>query len=94
VRQLSGGERRRVALALALGFGDLVAQRGRLRCNLVVLDEVRHCKVDYMEHYWTVSTLSQSWRASRKSGISQVSRGQSLLQTANHSVAQHGPNSS
>ena len=43
VRQLSGGERRRVALALALGFGDLVAQRGRLRCNLVVLDEVRRC---------------------------------------------------
>ena len=43
MRQLSGGERRRVALALALGFGDLVAQRGRLRCNLVVLDEVRRC---------------------------------------------------
>ena len=40
VRQLSGGERRRVALALALGFADLVAARARLRCNLLVLDEV------------------------------------------------------
>ncbi len=38
--QLSGGERRRVALALALGFAALVRDRGRLRCNLLVLDEV------------------------------------------------------
>ena len=37
--QLSGGERRRVALALALGFADLVRSRGRLSCNLMVLDE-------------------------------------------------------
>ena len=37
--QLSGGERRRVALALALGFADLVRSRGRLSCNLLVLDE-------------------------------------------------------
>ena len=41
VRQLSGGERRRLALALVLGFADLIAQRGRLRCNLIVLDEAR-----------------------------------------------------
>ncbi|KAL0029555.1 hypothetical protein WJX79_003952 [Trebouxia sp. C0005] len=40
IRQLSGGERRRVALALALGFADLIAGRGQLRCNLIVLDEV------------------------------------------------------
>lgn len=40
VKQLSGGERRRVALALALGFTELAAHRGRLRCNLLVLDEV------------------------------------------------------
>ena len=40
VRQLSGGERRRVALALALGFADLISARSRLRCNLLVLDEV------------------------------------------------------
>ncbi|KAL4857804.1 hypothetical protein ACK3TF_002216 [Chlorella vulgaris] len=40
VCQLSGGERRRVALALALGFSELAAQRGRLRSNLIVLDEV------------------------------------------------------
>ena len=40
IRQLSGGERRRMALALVLGFGDLIAQRGRLRANLIVLDEV------------------------------------------------------
>jgi ABC-type dipeptide/oligopeptide/nickel transport system ATPase subunit len=38
--QLSGGERRRVALALALGFADLVRSRGRLSCNVLVLDEV------------------------------------------------------
>ena len=41
IRQLSGGERRRVALALALGFADLTAGRGQLRCNLIVLDEVQ-----------------------------------------------------
>ena len=29
-----------MALALALGFGDTLAQRGRLVCNLLVLDEV------------------------------------------------------
>lgn len=40
-RQLSGGERRRVALALVLGFAELISARGRLRCNLMVLDEVR-----------------------------------------------------
>lgn len=39
IRQLSGGERRRVALALALGFADLISGRGQLRCNLIVLDE-------------------------------------------------------
>lgn len=41
LRQLSGGERRRVALALALGYRELAAQRGRLQSNLLVLDEVR-----------------------------------------------------
>ncbi|KAF5832983.1 hypothetical protein DUNSADRAFT_10970 [Dunaliella salina] len=38
--QLSGGERRRVALALCLAFADLVKQYGRLSCNVLVLDEV------------------------------------------------------
>ncbi|GFR43838.1 hypothetical protein Agub_g4959, partial [Astrephomene gubernaculifera] len=40
VRQLSGGERRRVALALSLGFAELVRRRRRLACNVMVLDEV------------------------------------------------------
>ncbi len=40
MEQLSGGERRRVAAALTLGFADLVSQRGNLQCNLLVLDEV------------------------------------------------------
>ena len=40
VRQLSGGERRRIALALALGFAELTAHRGHLRCNMIILDEV------------------------------------------------------
>lgn len=39
--QLSGGERRRIALALCLAFADLVRQHGRLSCNVLVLDEVR-----------------------------------------------------
>lgn len=40
VKQLSGGERRRVALALAMGFADLASARTGLRCNLLILDEV------------------------------------------------------
>jgi len=40
VKQLSGGERRRVSIALALGFTELAARRGRLRSDLLVLDEV------------------------------------------------------
>ncbi|CAK9226938.1 unnamed protein product [Sphagnum troendelagicum] len=40
LRQLSGGERRRLGLALALGYADFVSQKGGLQCNLLVLDEV------------------------------------------------------
>lgn len=40
LRQCSGGERRRVALALTLGFRDLVADRAGVRSSLLVLDEV------------------------------------------------------
>ena len=40
VAMLSGGERQRAALALSLAFTDVAAQRGRMRCNLLVLDEV------------------------------------------------------
>ena len=36
---LSGGQWRRSSLALTLGFADLVAQRGKLRPSLMVLDE-------------------------------------------------------
>jgi len=39
IEQLSGGERRRVSLALTLAFNDLAASRGGLRCELLVLDE-------------------------------------------------------
>ena len=35
------GSCRRVALALTLGFADVVAARGRLSSNLIVMDEVR-----------------------------------------------------
>lgn len=41
--QLSGGERRRVALALSLGYAALARSRGRMRANLLVLDEVSAC---------------------------------------------------
>ncbi|CAI5936410.1 unnamed protein product [Closterium sp. NIES-65] len=40
LRQLSGGERRRVALALALAFAELAAERSGVRYDLLVLDEV------------------------------------------------------
>ncbi|KAF8071319.1 hypothetical protein HT031_001402 [Scenedesmus sp. PABB004] len=40
VAQLSGGEKKRVALALGLGFAELVAARSRLTSNVLVLDEV------------------------------------------------------
>lgn len=53
VRQLSGGERRRVALALGLGFLDLAAQRGNFRCNLLVLDEVHHSYTCTLHHKYS-----------------------------------------
>ena len=40
LKQLSGGERRRVALALALAFTEFAAMRGKMRSDLLVLDEV------------------------------------------------------
>eukprot|EP00897_Mesotaenium_endlicherianum_P010218 jgi/Mesen1/9224/ME000591S08547 len=40
LRQLSGGERRRVALALGLAYGELAARCSGLHCDLMVLDEV------------------------------------------------------
>ena len=39
LRQLSGGERRRVALAVALGYGELCAAYHGVSCDLLVLDE-------------------------------------------------------
>lgn len=41
IAQLSGGEKKRVALALGLGFAELVAARSRLTSNVLILDEVR-----------------------------------------------------
>ena len=38
--QLSGGQWRRVSLALDLAFADCVRRQGRLRSNVLVLDEV------------------------------------------------------
>ncbi|BBN06555.1 hypothetical protein MPTK1_3g22150 [Marchantia polymorpha subsp. ruderalis] len=40
LRQLSGGERRRLALAVALGYAEFAAQRSGVHCDLLVLDEV------------------------------------------------------
>jgi ABC-type cobalamin transport system ATPase subunit len=55
VTQLSGGERKRVALALALGYTQLASSRGRLSSNLLILDEVRlgavGCDVQYSLEY-------------------------------------------
>ena len=38
--QLSGGQWRRVSLALDFAFSELIRRRGVLRCNLMVMDEV------------------------------------------------------
>jgi DNA repair exonuclease SbcCD ATPase subunit len=40
LRQLSGGERRRAALALALAYADLASERCAVACDTLVLDEV------------------------------------------------------
>lgn len=55
IRQLSGGERRRVALALCLGFAEVVAQRGNLQCNLLVLDEVSASHFRPEHHFQVLS---------------------------------------
>ena len=52
LRQLSGGERRRAALALALAHADLAAARGGVHCDLLVLDEV-------LQH---LPRASRAWR--------------------------------
>lgn len=41
VDRLSGGERKRVAIALQLAFAALASDRSRMTSNLLVLDEVR-----------------------------------------------------
>lgn len=38
--QLSGGQWRRVSLALDFAFTELIRRRGILRCNVIVLDEI------------------------------------------------------
>lgn len=40
IRQLSGGERRRMALSLTLGYSELARERSGVSCNVLVLDEV------------------------------------------------------
>lgn len=40
LEQLSGGQWRRVSLALDLAFVEVVRRRGSLRCNMIVMDEV------------------------------------------------------
>ena len=39
IQQCSGGERRRVALALALAYAELVAERCGVKIEMLVLDE-------------------------------------------------------
>lgn len=47
ISQLSGGEWRRIALALSLAFADFSRARLGLSCNLLVLDEVmQHMDVE------------------------------------------------
>jgi hypothetical protein len=57
VAQLSGGEKKRVALALGLGFAELAAARARLSSNVLVLDEV--------------SCLCNCFDMSRRGGLAQ-----------------------
>lgn len=38
--QLSGGQWRRVSLALDLAFAEVIRRRGILRCNMIVMDEI------------------------------------------------------
>lgn len=38
--QLSGGQWRRVSMALDLAFAEVVRRRGILRSNIIVMDEV------------------------------------------------------
>ena len=38
--QLSGGQWRRVSMALDLAFAEIIRRKGSLRCNLIVMDEV------------------------------------------------------
>ena len=57
IRQLSGGERRRVALALALGYAQLATTRGQLRCNLLVLDEASRGCLAWATAWWAPACL-------------------------------------
>ncbi len=54
-QSLSGGEKRRVAIALVLGFAELIATRGQLSCNVAVFDEAS----DYVQVSYPCDGLSQ-----------------------------------
>ena len=38
--QLSGGQWRRVSMALDFAFAEIIRRKGTLRCNLIVMDEI------------------------------------------------------
>lgn len=48
LEQLSSGEYRKLAIALAFSFADVTSRRGRLRCNLMILDEVIYFNINVM----------------------------------------------
>ena len=64
-QSLSGGEKRRVAIALVLGFAELIATWGQLSCNVAVFDEAS----DYIQVTCPCDWLSPHRRGVDHSGF-------------------------
>lgn len=74
LRQLSGGERRRLAIGLALAYADVSARRLNVQSNLLILDEaLQHLDSEGIERVVSVlRAIESEYSSSSSSGYDDV----------------------
>ena len=74
LRQLSGGERRRLAIGLALAYADVSARRLNVQSNLLILDEaLQHLDSEGIERVVSVlRAIESEYSSSSSSGCDDV----------------------